>query len=87
MAKKIRMDQAGRIVLPKPIRDAYHLRGGDQLELENSGGRITLRPATSPAALCRERGVWVYRSGRKTGDSVPHLVDFARNERLNSFEP
>lgn len=87
MMKTITMDQAGRIILPKPVRDALHLRGGDHLELESAGGRIILRPACAPMALCRERGVWVYRTGRKTEESIPALLDRTRDERGDSLIP
>jgi AbrB family looped-hinge helix DNA binding protein len=85
MIKTVTIDQAGRVVLPKRVRDEFHLRGGDHLELESDGGRITLRPTPSSSALCRERGVWVYRSGRKTDVSIPDLTNQVRDERLNSF--
>ena len=84
MTKTVTMDQAGRIMLPKPVREALHLRGGDHLELKSAGGRITLRP-TSPTAMRRERGVWVYRTESKSNQSIPALMDLARNERLDSL--
>ncbi|MBL0058166.1 MAG: AbrB/MazE/SpoVT family DNA-binding domain-containing protein [Elusimicrobia bacterium] len=86
MTKTIPMDRAGRIVLPKPIRDKLRLHAGDRLELESSGDCITLRfpPASTP--LCKEQGVWVYRSGKKTNESIPDLVDGVRNERLGTAE-
>ena len=87
MVKTLTIDQAGRVVLPKRVRDEFHLRGGDHLELESDGGQITLRPAPSSSALCREWGVWVYRSGRKTDVSISALTDPVRDERLNSFTP
>lgn len=87
MTKTVTIDQAGRVVLPKRVRDEFHLRGGDHLELESAGGRITLRPAPSSSALCRERGVWVYRSGRKSEASISVLTDRVREERLNSLNP
>jgi AbrB family looped-hinge helix DNA binding protein len=37
------LDKAGRVVLPKPVRDEMQLRAGDSLELESSEDRIVLR--------------------------------------------
>jgi AbrB family looped-hinge helix DNA binding protein len=87
MAKTIPMDRAGRIVLPKQIRDRLCLHEGDRLELESEGDQITLRIPKGATPLCREQGVWVYRSGKRTTESIPDLVDRSRNERLGIIEP
>jgi AbrB family looped-hinge helix DNA binding protein len=39
------IDGAGRIVVPKPIRDRLHLQGGASLEIAERDGVIELRPA------------------------------------------
>jgi len=41
------MDDAGRIVLPKPIRDRLRLSGGSEFELTAVGDRIELMPIRS----------------------------------------
>lgn len=62
MVSRITLDKAGRIVLPKAVRDEFQLAAGDSLELESSGDRITLRPARSNGQLRKKQGVWVFRS-------------------------
>ena len=42
------MDNAGRIVLPKAIREQMHLSGGSKLEIEMVGDRIQLTPEAAP---------------------------------------
>jgi AbrB family looped-hinge helix DNA binding protein len=39
----ITLDKAGRVVIPKTLRDELHLEPGDALELETEGDRVTLR--------------------------------------------
>jgi AbrB family looped-hinge helix DNA binding protein len=70
MVAKLTLDKAGRIVLPKPVRDELNLTAGDTLELETSGGDITLHPVRATTPLQKERGVWVIR----TGDDLPASV-------------
>lgn len=61
----VTLDKAGRVVLPKPLRQELHLEPGDKLELDSEGGRVTLRPVRENTPLRKERGVWVFRRGTK----------------------
>jgi AbrB family looped-hinge helix DNA binding protein len=70
MNDRLTIDKAGRIVLPKPLRDELRLQAGDTLEVESSGEEITLRPARGSAQLRKKRGVWVYRSGEPLTQAV-----------------
>jgi AbrB family looped-hinge helix DNA binding protein len=38
------IDKAGRVVIPKALREELRLEPGDSLEMETSGESITLRP-------------------------------------------
>lgn len=62
MNTTITVDKAGRVVLPKPVRDELQLQAGDSLELEISGQDITLRPVRAKMRLHREDGMWVFTS-------------------------
>lgn len=64
MRGTVSIDGAGRIVLPKRLRDELRIEPGDKLELEAKGDRVTLRPLRGGASLRKERGVWVYHSGQ-----------------------
>lgn len=48
------IDRAGRIVIPKPLREAAGLAAGVEVEVELRDGRIELEPASAPM---RERRV------------------------------
>jgi AbrB family looped-hinge helix DNA binding protein len=47
------IDRAGRVVVPKELRVALNLNGGDEVEIELQGERITLTPAPRKARLRR----------------------------------
>jgi AbrB family looped-hinge helix DNA binding protein len=84
MASKVSIDKAGRVVLPKTLRDRMQLAPGDDLLVESEGERITLRPVRPQATLRKERGVWVYQ-GEPSDASIPELVDRQREKRLREL--
>jgi AbrB family looped-hinge helix DNA binding protein len=82
MNATITVDKAGRIVLPKPVRDELQLQAGDSLELEISGQEIKLRPVRPKIRLRREDGLWVYTVGEPLSDSVvEQTIEDIRRER------
>lgn len=48
------IDSAGRIVIPKPLRDALGLTAGAQLEIDERDGRLEIAPAATPMRLVDE---------------------------------
>jgi len=78
----ISMDKAGRIVLPKPMREELQLGPGDSLELESSEDQIVLRPARGRGRVYKERGMWVFDSGEPlTVETVNKTIRRVREER------
>jgi AbrB family looped-hinge helix DNA binding protein len=63
MTTTLTLDKAGRVVLPKPVRDEMQLRAGDSLELESSEDRIVLRPRRGGTGLHKKQGIWVFSTG------------------------
>jgi len=63
MTTTLTLDKAGRVVLPKPLRDEMQLRAGDSLELESSEDRIVLRPRRGGTGLHKKQGIWVFSTG------------------------
>ncbi|MBI3961652.1 MAG: AbrB/MazE/SpoVT family DNA-binding domain-containing protein [Deinococcus sp.] len=53
------IDAAGRVVVPKAIRDAAHLKPGTELIARLVGGHIELEPAPVPVSLERLGGLLV----------------------------
>lgn len=84
MNGKITIDRAGRVIIPKPIREELHLKPGDSLELESGGDQITLRPVRPKATLKKEHGVWVYQ-GEPTDLSIVDLIAREREKRIREL--
>jgi AbrB family looped-hinge helix DNA binding protein len=82
MGARLTLDKAGRIVLPKPVRQKLQLVAGDELDLEASEDRITLRPLRGNAQLRKKHGVWVFRSGEPLpASTVQETIERVRRER------
>ena len=83
MNTTLTLDKAGRVIIPKTLRDEMHLEAGDTLELESEDGRITLRPVRAGSALRKEHGVWVFRRGGKaiSAETTTQALESVRNER------
>ena len=72
MTTKLTLDRAGRVLIPKSLRQELHLDPSDALQLDSEGEEITLRPVRPKALLKKEKGVWVYQ-GEPTHASIPDL--------------
>jgi AbrB family looped-hinge helix DNA binding protein len=78
----LRIDRAGRVVLPKAVRDELGLHAGDALDVVVRADEITLRPRRSSTPLQKERGVWVFRTGAKlTTNEVNQVLKDVRAGR------
>jgi AbrB family looped-hinge helix DNA binding protein len=79
------IDKAGRIVIPKPLREQLHLEPGDALEVETAGEQITLRPVRGMAPLRKEHGVWVFHTGQSlSASATEEMLEAIREERDNT---
>ena len=82
MVTTLTLDKAGRVVLPKPVRDELQLAAGDSLELESSEDRIILRPARGKARMYKKQGVWVLHGDAPLpADVVEKTMQRIRRER------
>jgi AbrB family looped-hinge helix DNA binding protein len=81
----IRLDNFGRIVIPRKSRARLGLRPGSLMEIDDSGDALVLRPSGEAPSLRRKSGVLVY-TGEVQGD-VDDPVRASREESLRRHLP
>lgn len=79
---KTTIDKAGRLVIPRPMRDRLGLTGGAAVEIEIDGADLRIRPLTGDRV--REEGdlLIIPRTGAPIDDAlVRELIDADRYGR------
>lgn len=74
-----RMDAVGRIVVPKPLRDALGLSAGSTVDISRYGAGLQLLPTGRTARVVEEHGVLVATAETTIDDDdVFGLIDAGR---------
>ena len=68
------IDGAGRVVVPKALRDALGLTAGQVLEIAERDGRLEIVPAPTPMRLVDE------------GDGVAAIADVRSEEHTSELQ-
>jgi AbrB family looped-hinge helix DNA binding protein len=82
MSATVEIDKAGRIVVPKKLRDDLHLVPGTRLRIERSGDRLVFEPAFSEPQLVMKEGMWVVPGGPVTDVDISELIRWGYAERM-----
>lgn len=74
----IPIDKAGRVVLPKELRDRLGLHAGAEFEVVEDAARIILQPIEKEPTLVRKGNVLVFVPEEDTGHE-----DIVQKDRLD----
>lgn len=86
METKLTIDQAGRVLIPKALREDLRLGPGDVMELVSTEDEIRLKPVRAKALLKKELGVWVYQGETVPAGSASDAVDVEREKRIRDLQ-
>lgn len=79
------IDGAGRLVIPKKLRDRFNLTQGCAVEISAGANGITIRKAGQEPALIRKHGILVHHGMERTGLDIGEFVRAERNARHARF--
>lgn len=83
-AMELHIDKAGRIVLPKAIRQLLGVKSGSRLELVPGNDGVLLRRMTEKPSMQQIDGLWVHQGQSAPDADWARVVDGARDERAVS---
>ncbi len=76
-SETIQIEKAGRVVLPKPLREQFNLLPGDKLRLSVEGNGFRLEPTDAGGGLVRKGSVLVF-----SGDFAEPVTTAKVNELM-----
>ena len=82
MSAKTRIDRAGRLVIPKELRDRYGLEEGTEIEVIPVPDGLTLVPTRTERRIVRRGRVVAIETGAGVAPSEAFEADHARLDRL-----
>ena len=81
----LKIDKAGRVVLPKPVRTRLGLRAGSDLELEETPDGVILKPSEQRPSMVKIEGHWVFTGKVPPGFDVVQAVKDDREDRIRKL--
>ena len=79
----LRIDKAGRIVLPKAVRLQLGITPDTALELVPSADGVLLRRVVERPSMAQIDGLWVHQGMGSPNTDWAGIVDSVRNERAD----
>lgn len=81
----VTIDKAGRIVVPKELRQRLGLGPNTELEIVDHPNGILLRPLESRPSLVKVNGMLVHQGRLEEGADLDRLLESVREERIRQI--
>ena len=86
---KTTIDRAGRVVIPKSVRESAGLKPGTAVRIEYRDGKVEIEPVGKRVRWVREGSFVVARAPRgtppMTNEQVRRIIEETREERMRQF--
>ena len=81
----LKIDKAGRVILPKSIRDRLGLHAGGDLEIQETAEGVMLKPVDRKLSLVKEGSFLVHTGEIPAGYDILKAIDEDREERMRQI--
>lgn len=82
---QLRIDKAGRIVVPKPLRERLGFQPDAQLQAIEQPDGVLLKRVEQRASMAKVDGLWVHQGSADLGGNWERIIDDVRDERIESL--
>jgi AbrB family looped-hinge helix DNA binding protein len=81
---QIRIDKAGRIVVPKPLRERLGFKADTELEAIEQPEGVLLKRVERRPSMVKVDGLWVHQGSAEPGANWDRILEDVREERIAS---
>jgi AbrB family looped-hinge helix DNA binding protein len=81
---EVRIDKAGRIVVPKPLRERLGFRPDTELEAIEQPEGVLLKRIEQRPSMVKVDGLWVHQGSPEPGANWERILEDVREERIES---
>ena len=81
----LKIDKAGRVVLPKPVRDRFGMKAGTDLEMQVTTEGVMLTPVQQRPSLVNRNGLLVHRGKLPKGHDWNRLIEDNREDQMRKL--
>ena len=80
----LKIDKAGRIVVPKSLRERLDFKPDTELEAIAQPDGVLLKRVEQRPSMVKVDGLWVHRGSAEPGANWDRIVEDVRQERIES---
>lgn len=80
----VRIDKAGRIVVPKPLRERLGFKPDTDLEIIEQPEGVLLKRIQQRPSMVKVDGLWVHQGSAEIGANWDRIIEDVREERIES---
>ncbi len=81
---ELRIDKAGRIVVPKPLRERLGFKPDTALEAVEQAGGVLLKRVEQRPSMVKVDGLWVHQGSAEPAANWARVLEDVREERMES---
>ena len=79
---ELRIDKAGRIVVPKPLRERLGFKPDTDLEAIEKPEGVLLKRVQQRPSMVKVDGLWVHQGSAERGANWERILEDVREERI-----